>query len=79
MIEADSKGPKKMTDINIGFIPLIDCAPFVIAKEKGFFEALGVSVKLHKEASWASIRDKVAFKVLDGAHMLAAMPIAATI
>ncbi|MGB0944520.1 MAG: ABC transporter substrate-binding protein [Marinomonas sp.] len=79
MIETDSKGPYTMTDINIGFIPLIDCAPFVIAREKGFFEALGVSVKLHKEASWASIRDKVAFNVLDGAHMLAAMPIATTL
>ncbi len=65
--------------VRIGFIPLIDCAPFVIAQEKGFFEDEGVNVILSKEASWASIRDKVAFNVLDGAHMLASMPIAASL
>lgn len=65
--------------VRIGFIPLIDCAPFVIAKEKNFFADEGVDVVLSKEASWASIRDKVAFHVLDGAHMLASMPIAATL
>ena len=65
--------------VRIGFIPLIDCAPFAIAKEKNFFADEGVDVVLSKEASWASIRDKVAFNVLDGAHMLASMPIAATL
>lgn len=65
--------------VRIGFIPLIDCAPFVIAQEKGFFEEEGVTVILSKEASWASVRDKVAFNVLDGAHMLASMPIAASL
>ncbi|MCW4628098.1 MULTISPECIES: ABC transporter substrate-binding protein [Marinomonas] len=52
--------------VRIGFIPLIDCAPFVIAHEKGFFLDEGVNVELSKEASWASIRDKVAFNLLDG-------------
>ncbi|NLQ16122.1 ABC transporter substrate-binding protein [Marinomonas sp. M1K-6] len=65
--------------VRIGFIPLIDCAPFVIAQEKGFFTQEGVAVALSKEASWASIRDKVAFNLLDGAHMLASMPIAASL
>ncbi|RBO82230.1 CmpA/NrtA family ABC transporter substrate-binding protein [Marinomonas aquiplantarum] len=65
--------------VRIGFIPLIDCAPFVIAKEKGFFAAEGVPVTLSKEASWASIRDKVTFNILQGAHMLASMPIAASL
>lgn len=65
--------------VRVGFIPLIDCAPFVIAHEKGFFKNEGVDVVLSKEASWASIRDKVAFSMLDGAHMLASMPIAATL
>ncbi|AEF54295.1 CmpA/NrtA family ABC transporter substrate-binding protein [Marinomonas posidonica] len=65
--------------VRIGFIPLIDCAPFVIAKEKGFFADEGVAVALSKEASWASIRDKVTFNILQGAHMLASMPIAASL
>ena len=65
--------------VRVGFISLIDCAPFVIAHEKGFFIQEGVEVVLSKEASWASIRDKVAFNLLDGAHMLASMPIAASL
>lgn len=65
--------------VRVGFIPLIDCAPFVIAKEKGFFLNEGVDVLLSKEASWSSVRDKVAFNLLDGAHMLASMPIAASL
>lgn len=65
--------------VKLGFIALIDCAPFVIAKEKGFFLEQGVDVTLSKEASWASIRDKVAFNLLDGAHMLASMPLASTL
>ena len=65
--------------VRVGFIPLIDCAPFIVAHEKGFFAKEGVQVELSKEASWASIRDKVAFNLLDGAHMLASLPIAATL
>ncbi|TBR41782.1 nitrate transporter [Marinomonas agarivorans] len=65
--------------VKLGFIPLLDCAPFVVAKEKGFFQAEGLDVELSKEASWSSIRDKVAFNLLDGAHMLASMPLAATL
>ncbi len=73
------EGAEDMNTVRIGFIPLIDCAPFVIAHEKGFFTEQGIDVVLSKEASWASIRDKVAFNLLDGAHMLASMPIAASL
>ncbi|MCB1850883.1 MAG: ABC transporter substrate-binding protein [Gammaproteobacteria bacterium] len=62
--------------LNLGFIPLTDCAPLVIANEKGFFRQLGLSVELSRENSWANIRDKVSIGMLDGAQMLAAMPLA---
>lgn len=62
--------------VRLGFIALSDCAPLVVAKEKGFFEAEGLSVDLSREASWANIRDKVAMGALDGAHMLAPLPLA---
>lgn len=65
--------------LNLGIIPLTDCAPIVIAKEKGFFAKYGLDVAISKEASWANIRDKVAIGALDGAHMLAGMPIAASL
>lgn len=40
--------PEK-TKLKIGFIALTDCAPLVIAKEKGFFEAEGLDVHVAKE------------------------------
>ncbi|MFY0677820.1 MAG: ABC transporter substrate-binding protein [Neptuniibacter sp.] len=66
-------------DLKLGFIALLDCAPLVVAREKGFFWKYGLNVILSKESSWASIRDKVSFGLLDGAHMLAPMPLAATL
>jgi nitrate/nitrite transport system substrate-binding protein len=62
------------TVYKLGFIPLTDCAPLVIAKEKGFFDKAGVKVELSKEASWANIRDKVLNGELQGAHCLFGMP-----
>lgn len=64
------------TDLRLGFIALSDCAPLVVAREKGFFETEGLSVELSREVSWANIRDKVAMGALDGAHMLAPLPLA---
>ncbi len=63
-------------DISLGFVPLTDCAPLVIALEKGFFAQQGLKVELSKESSWSNIRDKVCAGMLDGAQMLAAMPLA---
>ncbi|ABI57049.1 ABC transporter substrate-binding protein [Alkalilimnicola ehrlichii MLHE-1] len=69
----------EVTRVALGFIPLTDCAPLVIAREKGFFQAHGLDVQVSKEASWANIRDKVSVGALDGGHMLAGMPIASTL
>lgn len=65
--------------LKLGFVPLLDCAPLVIAREKGFFEAEGLNVVLSRESNWANIRDKVSFGLLDGAQMLSPMPLAATL
>jgi len=68
-----------MTNLKIGFIPLTDCAPLVIAQKMGIFKKHQLNVELVKEVSWANIRDKVAAGTLDGAQMLATMPIAASL
>jgi len=67
------------TELNIGFIPLTDCASLAVAREKGFFKKYGLKVTLSKEASWANIRDKLAYGMLDAAQMLATMPIASSL
>lgn len=65
--------------LKLGFMPLLDCAPLIVAREKGFFKQYGLNVVLQKESSWASILDKVSYGLYDGAHMLAPMPLAATL
>ena len=66
-------------DINIGFVPLTDSAPLIVAKELGFFDKWGLRVNLCKQNSWATLRDKLHAGVIDAAQMLAPMPIASTL
>lgn len=69
----------KLMEVHAGFLPLTDCAPLVIARELGLDRANGVNLILHKEASWANIRDKIEAGYLDCAIALAPMPLAATL
>lgn len=65
-----------LTTVRAGFIPLVDCAVLVAAREKGFAAAHGLDLQLFKEVSWANIRDRINVGQFDVAHMLAGMPIA---
>jgi NitT/TauT family transport system ATP-binding protein len=65
--------------VRAGFIPLIDAAPLIVAARAGFAEAEGVDLELVRETTWASLRDRIAVRHLDVAHMLAPMPIAANL
>ncbi|QGT78873.1 nitrate ABC transporter substrate-binding protein [Guyparkeria halophila] len=67
--------PEK-TRLALGFIPLTDCAPLIVARERGLFDKWGLEVELKREVSWANIRDRVIIGELDGAQMLAPMPLA---
>jgi ABC-type nitrate/sulfonate/bicarbonate transport system substrate-binding protein len=79
---------KKIQNINVsarpaglrlGFVPLTDCAPLVMANELGIFRKYGINVVLSRELGWATIRDKVIYRELDAAHAVAGMPFAATL
>jgi nitrate/nitrite transport system substrate-binding protein len=65
---------KAKNKIKIGFIPLTDCASVVMAHELGLYKKHGVDVEVSREASWATIRDKVLSGDLHGAHCLFGMP-----
>jgi nitrate/nitrite transport system ATP-binding protein len=66
-------------NLDIGFIPLTDCAPIVVAKEKGFFEKYGLEeVTLNREPSWQAIAKGIATGRLDAATMVAGMPLSLT-
>lgn len=68
-----------MTPIKLGFIPLTDAAPLIVAAARGFFAAEGLDVELSREASWATVRDKVSVGALQGAQMLAPMALAVSL
>jgi len=72
-------GGVAMPSVTLGFIPLTDCAVLAVARECGFAAREGINLQLSREVSWANIRDKVALGHLDGAQMLAGMPIAAAL
>ena len=65
-----------MIRIRAGFLPLLDSAILVAAREKGFAKAEGIDLQLSREISWANIRDRLSVGQLDVAHMLAPLPVA---
>lgn len=66
-------------ELTFGFIKLTDMAPLAVAYENGYFEDEGLFVTLEAQANWKVLLDGVIDGKLDGAHMLAGQPLAATI
>lgn len=66
-------------ELTFGFIKLTDMAPLAVAYENGYFEDEGLFVTLEPQANWKVLLDRVIDGELDGAHMLAGQPLAATI
>lgn len=63
----------KERPLRIGYVPMTDCAPLVVAQELGFFEKYGLSVSLYREPGWATIREKICYGELDAAQAPASM------
>ncbi|WP_378944122.1 CmpA/NrtA family ABC transporter substrate-binding protein [Paracoccus sp. R86501] len=66
-------------ELTLGFIKLTDMAPLAVAYENGYFLDEGLFVTLEAQANWKVLLDGVIGGQLDGAHMLAGQPLAATI
>jgi two-component system, oxyanion-binding sensor len=62
--------------LQLGYVPLCDAAPLIVAHELGFARAEGLDLDLAAEPSWATLRDRLALGHLDGAHMLAPLALA---
>lgn len=69
----------ELTKLNVGFIPLTDCASVVMAGELGLYKKYGLDVTVTKEASWAAVRDKLNIGDLQASHILYGMPYASTL
>lgn len=67
-------------NLDIGFIPLTDCAPLAVAKEKGFFAKYGLEeVTLSRKPNWKILANELVSGELDAAQMLPGMPLAITL
>ncbi len=62
--------------LRAGFIPLVDASVLIAASEFGFAAKEGLTLELVKDVSWANVRDRLAFRQFDIAHMLSPMPVA---
>lgn len=58
-VNAQAASQLETNTISLGFIPILEAAPLVIAVEKGFFAKHGLNVNLSKQASWSAARDNV--------------------
>jgi len=76
---AAGPGRPEKVSLKFGFIKLTDMAPLAIAHEKGYFADEGLAVTLEAQSNWKVLLDRVISGELDGAHMLAGQPLAATI
>src|ERR1044072_4904696 len=73
-VRVNNEGPKVL---RAGFIPLVDASVLIAAAEFGFAQKEGITLDLVKDVSWANVRDRLAFRQFDIAHMLSPMPVAA--
>ncbi len=67
------------TELTIGFLPLVDACLPILAREHGFAEAEGVSLRLVRDMSWATVLDRLLYGHTDAAHLVAPLAIAATL
>ena len=66
-------------ELTIGFLPLVDACLPILAHEHGFAEEEGVSLRLVRDVSWATVLDRLLYGHSDAAHMVAPLAIATTL
>jgi len=66
-------------DLTIGFLPLVDACLPILAREHGFAEDEGLSLRLVRDVSWATVLDRLLYGHSDAAHLVAPLAIATTL
>lgn len=65
-----------VANLNLGFLPLVDAAPLLVAQAMGFAQEEGLDLTLIPAPSWSALRDMLASGQVEAAQMLAPVPIA---
>ena len=67
---------QRAREMRVGYVPLTDSAPLLVAEKEGLFEKHGIKVRLSAEPGWATIREKLIHGELDAAQCLAGLALA---
>jgi two-component system, oxyanion-binding sensor len=65
--------------VRLGFLPLVDAALPILARELGYAEDEGIELRLIRDMSWATVQDRLLYGHSDAAHMVAPLAIATTL
>ena len=68
-----------LTPFRIGFLPLVDAALPILAREFGFAESEGIDLSVVRDMSWATVADRLLYGHSDAAHLIAPLAIATTL
>jgi nitrate/nitrite transport system substrate-binding protein len=74
-----ASGTPEVRELTFGILPLTDCAPLVVAHERGLFKKHGILSSIAKFASWTASRDALNHGAAHAAQMLFGMPVAAAV
>ena len=66
-------------ELTIGFLPLVDACLPILAREHGFAEEEGLSLRLVKDMSWATVLDRLLYGHTHAAHLVAPLALAVTL
>jgi ABC-type nitrate/sulfonate/bicarbonate transport system substrate-binding protein len=65
---ASARIPGPAGTFRLGYVPLVDAAPLLVAEALGFYADRGLAISLSAELGWGSIREKIVYGELDVAH-----------
>ena len=59
-VNVNAADAPEVTTIKLGYIPIVEAAPLIVAQAKGFFAKYGMTgAEVSKQANWGSARDNV--------------------
>lgn len=62
--------------VRAAFVPLLDAAPLIVAREFGFADGEGIDLQVEPTPSWSAVRDLLVLGRVEAAHLLAPIPVA---
>jgi two-component system, oxyanion-binding sensor len=65
-----------MIPLSLGYVPLVDAGPLIVAEALRFGAEEGLNLTLHPAPSWVALRDMLAMGQVQAAQMLAPLPVA---